>query len=140
MKNTGLNLFYKARRGSLLAIKLSCLAFAFTAVSFLIIFPLLKYFVVGEPFALPFSINLPFVRPVNLQNYLINFVHQAYVTISAFIWALTWMCIVYTILIHAWTHLGAIKMLIENMTESVRAADFPNWLNCISNELSDATR
>lgn len=130
--------FCDARRGSLLAIKFVFATVASSAIAITILFPLLSYIVNQEDYTLPAAIYLPFLPPTNLACYFINLVHQAYVLYCALIWGFIFVNIIFTILIHAWIHLEAIKVLVGNMKEGIATKNYQDWLKLVLIELADA--
>lgn len=132
--------FYKAKNISMLSVKFTLASVVISGISITIIFPLFRYFVNGELFALPTLIHLPLMPATHWPLYLVNLAHQVYSLSFAICWAFATVCFVFTITIHTWFHFEAIKILVGSMAEGIGLEGYQSWLKSISTELDYVKR
>lgn len=128
--------FLDAKKFSMLTIHILLGVSIMACISTILLLPAYAYFFM-DSYVLPAHCHLPFLKPVNVLTYLINFIQHLYVgTTIMLCWYLMNCCFI-IILIHFYAHLDAIKVLVGNMEEGIRAGDYQKWLKSIKYELND---
>lgn len=99
-----------------------------------------EIFIYDQQYFLPLRCEMPFLPAKNLIFYLVNLIHQTYVTLCGVFWAIGYFAFLFAVLVHVTIHLDAIKFQIGNMRNGIDVADFHFWLKTVSTEIREVKK
>lgn len=101
---------------------------------------LYKYFVKHESFVLQLHSHLPYLPPTNWIFFLINFIHQGYLTLITCIFVTYCLSFLNACLVRFVVHLKALDIMVVNMGTGIVEGSFQQWLKNVSMEFYDAKK